>query len=162
VISSVLFAAGGKRGALLDIIAEIGQLASVEIYSPVSNQWKQHADMPEADYGVAVASLGNALYVVGMKAHAKYDMVSEEWRQIAPLNEPRFGLALVKLNGSLYAFGGNGDAEFRRSMNRRAVSTVEHYDAQRNAWMTVARLRVARGHVAGCVWRVRASDHAHR
>ena len=125
---------------------------TVEVYLPSVNKWKRVADMPYAACSDAVASLRNAFYVLGYSTHAKYDLVSDTWQQIAPLNQPRTSLALVELNGSIiYAFGG-----YPGGVN--VSSTTEQYDAQRNAWTTIAPLSVARQHVAGCVWQVSARD----
>lgn len=108
VLNNVLYVIGGYDSAHRD------GLATVESYSPASNNWTLQAPMiTPRSLGAAGGTLNNRIYVFGGNNGSKeistneiYDPSTGTWSVAPALPTARFGLGGAVLNNKIYAVGG--------------------------------------------------------
>ncbi|XP_072291341.1 kelch repeat and BTB domain-containing protein 13 [Eucyclogobius newberryi] len=130
-----------------------------------ANSWEVLTDLPlAASTSLAgVTVLDNMLYIVGgvhgvrkevVDVSFRFDVIKNTWTKITSPNQLRYNFSLIGLDGKLYAIGGE--------YNRVAMSSVESYDVQKNAWEFVAHLprpgagvacAKALGRIFVCLWK---------
>ncbi len=107
-------AAGGQVYALAGRLAGIDtNLATLEVYSPVTRKWTKLAPVPDARGGTGAAVAGDTLVSVGGEEPAGtigsvfgYDVKRGRWRRLADLPTPRHGLGVATVGGRVYVIGG--------------------------------------------------------
>lgn len=121
-------------------------LTAVEIYHPDSDSWETGPDLLMPHDYPAVATLDNAIYVLGghhpdatqggpktdpgFDFCERLDLEADRWEQIAPLPTPRFALSAVTHGNQILAMGG---VAFRpEGFNNFTV--IEAYDAKADQW----------------------------
>jgi N-acetylneuraminic acid mutarotase len=96
--------------------AQLGDLASVEVFDPASESWSRAADLPEARAGLAAAVVDGRIHVAGgeimassavFSDHWIYDPAADAWSAGAPLSLARRGQAAAALPDGLYLIGGS-------------------------------------------------------
>jgi N-acetylneuraminic acid mutarotase len=127
--------------------------APLDIGAP--GRWTAHAPLPTARQEVAVAALGDRVFVIGglgelgapLNTVEAYRPATDAWETIAPLPAEVHHAAAVAVDGRLFVLGGYLD----RVPPWRAQRTVYEYDAARNGWTTRAPMLIARGAHAATV-----------
>lgn len=71
----------------------------------------------------------------------RYDPKSDSWSTVAPLSVPRDAVAVCPLGDKLYVVGGYDGHTY--------LNTVESYDAQRNEWKEVFKLKYSNYYISG-------------
>jgi N-acetylneuraminic acid mutarotase len=115
--------------------------------------WSSGPSLPVARSEVAVAALGDDIYVIGGYANGDVDQDlvevlkarSKTWRAVAPLPRGLNHVGAVGYHGKIYAFGGFS------AQNNSAVADAGVYDPASNAWSTIARLPRPLGSVSAAV-----------
>ena len=109
--------------------------------------WTQKKPLPVARNEVALAAVGDKLYVVGGSIGGnavpmldRYDPATDTWVSLAPLPKGLDHLGIAVLNGKIVTVGG-----FIGSPHRGAVADVYEYDPAANSWRTLAPLNAPRG-----------------
>ncbi|NXG11286.1 KLH26 protein, partial [Sakesphorus luctuosus] len=145
VLHGMVYATGGRNRS--------GSLASVEKYSPKSNEWSYVCSLKRRTWGHAGATVGDRLYISGgygisvedKKALHCYDPATDQWEFKAPMNEPRVLHAMVSASSRIYALGGRMD-HVDRCFD---VLAVEYYVPEADQWTTVSPMRAGQSE-AGC------------
>jgi N-acetylneuraminic acid mutarotase len=150
-------AAATLAGALLllggCIGATVNSRAALDIRTP--GTWISRAPMPTARQEVAVATLGDRVFVIGgfgelsepMGTVEAYRPANDTWETLAPLPAGVHHAAAAAIGERLFVLGGFAD----RIPPWRAQRTVYEYDAARNSWSTRAPLLIARGALGAAV-----------
>ena len=137
----------GCVGATVDSSAPVDQASS--------GSWATRAALPTARQEVAVAALGERIYVIGGFGAAAepvatveaYDVATDTWTAPAPYPVPVHHAAAAVVAGRLYVVGGYTGGRVSWS---RLVSLYE-YDPTRNAWVARAAMPTPRGALAVAV-----------
>jgi N-acetylneuraminic acid mutarotase len=140
----VAVAVSGCLGATVDSGAPVDQTAS--------GSWTSRAPMPSARQEVAVAVLGDQIFVIGgfgdgaapTPTVESYDVSTDTWQPRAPLPEPVHHAAAAVVGGRLYVVGGYTGG--RMGWTRSAA--LFEYDPVRGTWITRAPMPTARGALA--------------
>ncbi len=97
----------------------IGNLDTVEVYDPATDEWMTLPAMPTPRGGLTAAALDEQIHVTGGEAfepsrtfgeHEVYDVTRERWFALPDLPTPRHGLASIGLDGRWYVIGGGPEA----------------------------------------------------
>ena len=94
-----------------------GNVAGHEVYNPREDRWRKAAPMPQAQGGLAAATLGGKLYAFGGEyftangggVHPQswaYDPDKDSWVSLPDMPTPRHGLGAVTLKNKIYVIGG--------------------------------------------------------
>ena len=134
VVDGKIYAIGGMtvyRGT---------DLATVEVYDPVTDTWTQKADMPTPRGWLATSAVNGKIYAIGGGSSdnkvEEYDPATDTWTEKADLPTPRGALATSVVNGKIYAIGGGPSGAM--------VATVEEYDPATDTWTKKADMPTAR------------------
>lgn len=96
-----------------------GNLATLEVYDPATNQWTRAADMPTARGGLTAAVIGGLIHVTGGEdlasgetfgAHDVFHRATGAWTTAPPMPTSRHGLASGEIGGRWYVVGGGAQA----------------------------------------------------
>ncbi|MBW8267974.1 Kelch repeat-containing protein [Caldovatus aquaticus] len=138
-------------------------------YDPAADAWTRRRPMPVPTHHVAFAVLNDRIYAFGGFTHPgegrppswvptdaawEYDPRGDTWRALAPMPSRRGAAAAAAVNGRLYVVGGAGLAPgsaepgLRPDRPHRALSTVEEYDPEANAWRPRSPMPTPRNHHA--------------
>lgn len=119
--------AAAKNSAALAVVREqpywiggrhrsLGNLASSARFNPQHQSWQQIADLPQAQAGLAAASLGDKLYVFGGEGANNasgvfaqiwaYDTATLSWLPAGQMQPARHGHGAVALKDAIYILGG--------------------------------------------------------
>jgi hypothetical protein len=96
--------------------AQVDDLATFEVYNPISGAWTTLPDCPLGRGGQAAGVLAGRIVVAGGEriegeftvydeAHA-YDIAAQQWVTLPPMPEARHGGAIVPVEGGLAYLGG--------------------------------------------------------
>jgi len=109
VIDGLLYIAGGRT-------MSGNNVSSLEIYNPQEDKWRNGTPMPQAQAGLAAASINGKLYAFGgeysgngggvFKECWTYNPVSDQWAESVPMLTPRHGLGAATIGTKIYAIGG--------------------------------------------------------
>lgn len=93
-----------------------GNVATHEVYDYREDRWRMATPMPQAQGGLAAASLGGKLYAFGGEYFNNgggvypeawmYDPEVDAWGPIEDMPSPRHGLGAVTLGDAIYVIGG--------------------------------------------------------
>jgi hypothetical protein len=93
-----------------------GNVATHEVYDHKEDRWREAAPMPQAQGGLAAASLGGKLYAFGGEYFDNgggvypeswiYSPENDRWDALPDMLTPRHGLGAVSLNNAIYVIGG--------------------------------------------------------
>nr|XP_018916480.1 PREDICTED: kelch-like protein 8 [Bemisia tabaci]XP_018916481.1 PREDICTED: kelch-like protein 8 [Bemisia tabaci] len=133
------------------------QLASVEMYSVASNEWRELPPMPITLAGCAATCYNGTAYVCGgvidmvpnttslilSSELLAFDISKKIWTKLAPMIHARCFHQLVVARNMLFAIGG-------QDMNEEPLSSVECYDFETNSWIEAIPMHEPRSHF-GCV-----------
>jgi hypothetical protein len=143
-INGTLFAGGG----LVACESELCPTNTVEVYSSETNSWTAASPMNIARSGhfFAAEDVSGVMYALGgvdsseayLSSVEMFDIKTNQWTALTSMPTPRVGLSAVVLDSKLYAVGGCGGSAPLDSCE--ALSTVEMYDPQTNAWSTLPSL----------------------
>ena len=128
----LFYAVGGRFGAArTDIWA----------YDPDTDTWDATlAPMSQGRAGLALATVGNAIYAIGgriatggpctggeLASVERYDIDTDTWTNVAPLPNARSDLAAATVGGKIYVFGGcTGFGTY--------LNSVSVYDPTTDTW----------------------------
>ena len=144
---TVVIALSGCVGATVDSAAPIDQTAS--------GSWTTRAPLPTARQEIAVAALGEHIYVIGGFGAAAepvatvevYDVTTDRWQVRSPYPVPVHHAAAAVVGGRLFVVGGYTGGRVGWS---RLVSLHE-YDPARDVWVARAAMPTPRGALAVAV-----------
>ncbi len=122
--------------------------------------WSAGPPLPIARSEVAVATVDDALYVIGGYANGNVDqslvqvfrptlrdnVLDGQWRDVAPLPRGLNHVGAVGYHGKIYTFGGFA------AQNNSAVDDANAYDPMANRWSPIAPLPHALGSVSVAVF----------
>ena len=115
-------------------------LATVEMYDPVTDTWTQKADMPTPRGWLAASAVNGRIYAIGggsgRNKVEEYDPATDTWTEKADLPTPRAALATSVVNGKIYAIGGGPSGV--------TLETVEEYDPATDTWTKKTDMPTAR------------------
>lgn len=126
-------------------------VASVLIYDPRQDAWRDGPPLPEPVGGGTLALLDGALHYVGgflpdrdtaVATHWRLAPGASSWEPRAPLPLARGHLASAALAGKLFAIGG----QQRHDTWPRDLDAVHVYDPRADAWSARAALPTPRSH----------------
>lgn len=117
VLDGRIYVIGGREFSLADDGSAVQEnLATVEVYDPVSDTWAETAPLPEPRGGLAAAVHDGAIYVFGGEQHGpepevyddvwRYDPAADSWTAVDDLPTPRHGLGAATVGDVIYTFGG--------------------------------------------------------
>lgn len=147
VLALIALACAGCLGATVDSPAPIDQTAS--------GSWTTKAPLPTARQEVAVAALGDRIFVIGgfgpgAEATATveaYDVAADRWHTHASLPYLTHHAAAAVVGGRLYVVGGYTGSR----LGWTRVASLHEYDPARNVWVVRAPMPTARGALAVAV-----------
>lgn len=93
-----------------------GNLALVQRFDRLSQQWQELSALPQAQGGLAAAVLNHQIWVFGGEYFNDgggvysevwvYNPITDQWQQRGEMPVPRHGLGAVSLNDAIYLIGG--------------------------------------------------------
>jgi Kelch motif protein len=119
-------------------------LATLAGYDTVHKKWSALPPMPTARAGVAAATNGGRIHVLGgfdansnsLTTHEVYEPANDAWTTAAPLPSPRALLAAAAgPDGLIYAIGG---------FVQNPLATVDAYNPTTDTWVSKAPLHTTR------------------
>lgn len=129
--------------------------ASVQVYSPEEDSWRDAADFPVVFHHPNVAAVDGRLYVLGFHAGSgqrmadgsayAYDPQTDTWTERAslPLGTERGASCVTVFQGKIYVFGGTNDI---------ALAEASVYDPAQDSWEALPLLPIARHHCIAAVY----------
>lgn len=111
IIDGLIYVAGGRT-------MDGGNIANLDRYDPVTDQWESLSAMPYAGGGLNGGVVGGQFYVFGgeelgvpgkdgVLPHAvRYDPAADQWQTLPDMPTPRHGHAVVSIAGTLFTIGG--------------------------------------------------------
>jgi len=144
---TVALVLAGCVGATMDSAAPVDQSAA--------GTWATRAPLPTARQEVAVAALGELIYVIGGFGAAAepvatveaYDVAADRWQARSPYRMPVHHAAAAVVGGRLYVVGGytGGRVGWLR------LASLHEYDPARDTWIARAAMPTPRGALAVAV-----------
>jgi N-acetylneuraminic acid mutarotase len=111
--------AGGRFYALAGRAAGEGNFDVAEAYDPRRRRWTRVEPMAKPRGGIAAATVGGRIVVVGGEEGAgtiaeveRYDPRSNRWQRLPDLPTPRHGLGAVSRDGRVYVIEGGDEPGF--------------------------------------------------
>ena len=117
--------------------------------------WAKRAPLPTARQEVAVAALGELIYVIGGFGAAAepvatveaYDVAEDRWQARSPYRMPVHHAAAAVVGGRLYVVGGYTGGRVGWSR----LASLHEYDPARDTWIARAAMPTPRGALAVAV-----------
>lgn len=116
VVDGKLYVIGGRllgNGIPRPVNEGLSNFNDNEMYDPVKNTWTVLEQMPTKRSGMASASIGNNIYVLGgqkvngtFENNEKFDTKKNIWTTESPLPTPRLGSGAVSTANDIYVVGG--------------------------------------------------------
>lgn len=145
---------GGKVYVVGGFTFDGGQVGRLEAYDPTADVWTRKTPMPTPRMGLAVTTVGGAIYALGGRARSavlttveRYSPASDTWTPCAPMPTARWNLMTCAVGGKIYALGGIAGVGGKR----RVLDVVEVYDPAKNAWSRLGPMPVPRSAAAAAV-----------
>ena len=146
VVDGKIYAIGGSKIKTIQVPrgfnAESEELATVEMYDPVTDTWTQKADMPTPKKTMTCVVNGK-IYAIGgwsttnEKPHLEtvevYDPAIDTWTKAQSMNCARCSAAIGVVNGKIYAIGGLGSPPIQEQSDLY-LSSVEVFNPKTNQW----------------------------
>ena len=118
------------------------ELATVEMYDPITDTWTQKADMPTPRKTMTCVVDGK-IYAVGgwlntneqpqLETVVVYDPATDTWTKAQSMNHARCSAAIDVVNGKIYAIGGLGRSQIESQLDVYLAS-VEVFNPKTNQW----------------------------
>lgn len=162
----LLYGVGGFSGGFPNWQAQ----ASVYVYDPAANRWRDGVDLPAPNAEGVVATVAGKIHVVGGRVRATadarhfhthadtaqaqvFDPASGRWSAIADAPTARNSAASAVIDGRLYVVGGRQALQQPDGTLRQVnVPNLEVYDPASGRWSTRAPMPQARGGLAAAAW----------
>ncbi len=137
-------------------------LNRVEVFSAISNEWRDAATLPTTINHGNVATVDGKIYVLGglngtddwlpIGNSYEYDPQQDTWKTLPSMpNGQARGASAVGVHGStIYVAGGLIDLNLITAA-QPTVATVTSYNTKTQEWMTLPSLPEGRDHVGGVV-----------
>ena len=146
VVDGKIYAIGGTKIKTIQVPrgfnSESEELATVEMYDPVTDTWTQKADMPTPKKTMTCVVNGK-IYAIGgwlttnEKPHLEtvevYDPGTDTWAKAQSMNCARCSAAISVVNGKIYAIGGLGSPPIQEQSDLY-LSSVEVFNPKTNQW----------------------------
>ena len=146
VVDGKIYAIGGSKTKTIQVprgfSSESEELATVEMYDPVTDRWTQKADMPAPKKTMTCVVKGK-IYAIGgwlttnEKPHLEtvvvYDPKTDTWAKAQSMNCARCSAAISVVNGEIYAIGGLGSSPIQDESDLY-LSSVEVFNPKTNQW----------------------------
>lgn len=87
-------------------------IASVEAYDPLNDDWSTKAPIPTKRSGLAASAVNDTIYVLGgeipgvFATNERYLVTTDRWEKAESMSTARHGLAAANVNRKIYAIGG--------------------------------------------------------
>lgn len=130
IIDGLIYVAGGRT-------MKGGNIANLDRYDPVTDEWQSLSPMPYAAGGFNGAAVGGKFYVFGgeelgvlgadgvFAQSMRYDPETDQWQALPNLPTARHGHAVVPVQGSLFVIGGGAHTATGMTTNTLEVYTPE-------------------------------------
>lgn len=151
VLEGSLIAVGGHSEGSYQRLDELpgGNVASVEKYDPITDNWTMLTSMPEYRSQHAGATYKNKLFISGGLSHDgnvldsfyQYDSLADCWTKICNLT-PRADHVMLRVDKKIYICGGWNEIDGQR----RLISAIECYDIQTSNIVTITHISTPRYH----------------
>ena len=146
VVDGKIYAIGGTKTKTIQVprgfSSESEELATVEMYDPVTDTWTQKADMSTPKKTMTCVVNGK-IYAVGgwlttnEKPHLEtvevYDPGTDTWAKAQSMDCARCSAAISVVNGEIYAIGGLGSHPVQEESDLY-LSNVEVFNPKTNQW----------------------------
>ena len=146
VVDGKIYAIGGSQMKTIQaprgFSSESEEVATVEMYDPVTDTWTQKADMPTSKKTMTCVVDGK-IYAVGgwLTTHEKphletvevYDPATDTWAKAQSMNCARCSAAIGVVNGEIYAIGGLSSSPIQEQSDLY-LSSVEVFNPKTNQW----------------------------
>lgn len=109
VLAEQFYLVGGRQ-------VDGGNLAQLQRFDPMTNQWQALAPLPQAQGGLAAAVLDEQLWVFGGEYFTDgggvysevwvYQAATDSWQERGKMPLPRHGLGAVSIENTIYVLGG--------------------------------------------------------
>ena len=146
VVDRKIYAIGGSKLKTIQMphgfSSESEELATVEMYDPITDTWTQKADMPTPKKTMTCVVNGK-IYAIGgwLTTHEKphletvevYDPGTDTWAKAENMNCARCSAAIGVVNGEIYAIGGLGSSPVQ-DQSDFYLSNVEVFNPKTNQW----------------------------
>ena len=146
VVDGKIYAIGGSQTKTIQIprgfSSESEEVATVEMYDPVTDTWTQKADMPTPRKTITCVVDGK-IYAVGgwlntneqpqLETVVVYDPATDTWTKAQSMNCARCSAAISVVNGEIYVIGGLGEFQIEDQLDTY-LSNVEVFNPKTNQW----------------------------
>lgn len=168
VVNGKIYAIGGEKIHKRRIGPgwgyDITELATVEMYDPVTDTWTQKADMPTLR-GAGTCVVDGKIYVIGGTAFDNvqkkkpwrldtvevYDPATDTWAKARKMNHARSGAAISVVDGKIYVMGGTGWPNIPNHPGP-FLSSIEAYNPKTNQWREIGDMPDAKSsHTASVI-----------
>ena len=146
VVDGKIYAIGGSKIKKIQMPrgfrSQGEELATVEMYDPVTDTWTQKTDMPTPKKTMTCVVDGK-IYAVGgwlntneqpqLETVVVYDPATDTWTKAQSMNSARCSAAIDVVNGKIYAIGGLGRSQIEGQLDVY-LSSVEVFNPKTNRW----------------------------
>jgi len=146
VVDRKIYAIGGSKLKTIQMpggfSSESEELATVEMYDPITDTWTQKADMPTPKKTMTCVVNGK-IYAIGgwlttneephLETVEVYDPGTDTWAKAENMNCARCSAAISVVNGEIYAIGGLGSSPVQDPSDFY-LSNVEVFNPKTNQW----------------------------
>ena len=146
VVDRKIYAIGGSKLKTIQMpggfSSESEELATVEMYDPITDTWTQKADMPTPKKTMTCVVNGK-IYAIGgwlttneephLETVEVYDPGTDTWAKAENMNCARCSAAISVVNGEIYAIGGLGSSPVQ-DQSDFYLSNVEVFNPKTNQW----------------------------
>ena len=146
VVDGKIYAIGGSKIKRIQVPrgfrSEGEELATVEMYDPVTDTWTQKTDMPTPKKTMTCV-VDRKIYAVGgwlntnqkpqLESVVVYDPATDTWTKAQSMKHARCSAAIDVVNGEIYAIGGLGWSQIENQLDVY-LSSVEVFNPKTNQW----------------------------
>ena len=128
-------------------------VASVERYDPVLDTWVSRSPMPEANWGMACATVNDRIYVFGGRENASgyrvYNPLTDIWESSGTMPVGRYyGFGAAVIGNEILVFGGVGNA----GSSLLPIDAVSRLDLSTSTWTNASALPDIRARFGTATW----------
>lgn len=140
VVDGKIYAIGGTSNPR----SRFSNLATVEMYDPMTDSWTDKVDMPTARMGLVASTVNGKIYAIKgfinedrhVSTTEEYDPVADKWQSRSELAERKVFAAAAEVNGKIYVVGG--------ALFVTVNSSAEEYDPEEDTWKMIDPLQTPR------------------